>query len=197
MELLNTYFPHVLPSPASLAASRPVARPTARPLSLPTVSPAPRPLRSLSTSLAPAHLLLNLEIQAFIESIRCANPSPPRASSPSLTASSSALSPSAAAAPPEIPDSPSSSTSGSTSASTAALSSALLHAQTLHSLANALPDAHERSDYLKELENVSGLLAYRDLESSPVRGYLDASRRDMLAASVNSAILCKCLPLPH
>lgn len=45
--------------------------------------------------------------------------------------------------------------------------------------------------YLKELENVTALLAYTDLERSPVRKYLDQTRRAALAEQINSAIMCE------
>ncbi|TKY90522.1 hypothetical protein EX895_000520 [Sporisorium graminicola] len=43
--------------------------------------------------------------------------------------------------------------------------------------------------YLKELEQVTALLAYTDVERSPVRRFLHRSRKVALAEQVNSAIL--------
>lgn len=43
--------------------------------------------------------------------------------------------------------------------------------------------------YLKELESVTAMLAYTDLERSPMRKYLDQSRRVALAEQINSAIV--------
>ncbi len=45
--------------------------------------------------------------------------------------------------------------------------------------------------YLKELEQVTALLAYTDVEHSPVRRFLHKSRKVALAEQVNSAILLR------
>jgi hypothetical protein len=45
--------------------------------------------------------------------------------------------------------------------------------------------------YLKELEQVTALLAYTDVEHSPVRRFLHRSRKVALAEQVNSAILLR------
>jgi hypothetical protein len=58
----------------------------------------------------------------------------------------------------------------------------------LHATAKSLSPQESRA-YLKEIENVCALLAYTDMEGSPLRGYLDQGRRIALARQVNSAIL--------
>lgn len=60
--------------------------------------------------------------------------------------------------------------------------------QGINARVQKLPE-YWRAMYLKELEGVTALLAYEDLERSPVRRFLDQSRRNALAEQVNSAIL--------
>jgi hypothetical protein len=54
-----------------------------------------------------------------------------------------------------------------------------------------LSNPTEREAYNKELENVTGLLAYPDPERSPVAKYLSHERREAVANQINTAILCK------
>ncbi|KAJ7271885.1 CTLH/CRA C-terminal to lish motif domain-containing protein [Mycena haematopus] len=136
-------------------------------LSSETLSSAPKPHKSLSgtdfvasTTLNPAHLNLNLRILAFTEAFRAfLHPTPE--SSPS---------------PLDDDDDP----------KTAEL---LAKAQKLHVLSSMLSNPAERAAYSKELENVTGLLAYPDPESSPVAKYLSHERREAVANQINTAIL--------
>lgn len=93
--------------------------------------------------------------------------------------------------PPADAEVTSTSSTGS-SLSYSAFSTALILAQTLHAQASALPSASHRARYLKELETVSGLIAYQNPEESPVRHFLDVQRRKVLADGVDRAILCAC-----
>ncbi|KAF7338214.1 hypothetical protein MVEN_02046500 [Mycena venus] len=127
----------------------------------------PKPHKSLtgtdfvaSTTLNPAHLNLNLRILAFTEAFRAFL-------HPTLGSSSSLL---------EDDDEP----------KTAEL---LSKAQKLHVLASMLTNPAERAAYNKELQNVTGLLAYPDPESSPVAKYLGSERREAVANQINTAIL--------
>lgn len=137
-----------------------------------------------STPPTPALLSLDLQIQGFIERVRLASTA--TAGTSSLSASMTLEPPGAGAA-----DSPASVSSSSsvTSSATLAVASALNYAQALFAQASALPRAIERQHYLKELENVSGLMAYHDPETSPVRRFLDPSRRAELADRLDAAIL--------
>ncbi|GAA98124.1 uncharacterized protein L969DRAFT_93264 [Mixia osmundae IAM 14324] len=146
------------------------------------------------TSLSPIHLALNLQVQAFIECIRSTSTV---ASNGSGGASAMAFEGMSPAAPNGVA-SPSSSihsqSTGSTATSAGILNRALSQAQSLFYLAggaNILPDPNERAGFLKELETVAGLMAYRDLEQAPrpVRVFLDLDRRERLAQALNSAIL--------
>lgn len=68
---------------------------------------------------------------------------------------------------------------------------ALEFIQNVHASCNLLPDARARVRYLKEIENVSVLLAYPDPAKSAAQGYLDHRRRMALAEQVNAAILLR------
>jgi len=82
-----------------------------------------------------------------------------------------------------------STTSSSVSTRTTSLALSLPHCRALHDYVHQLPEPTERAIFAKELENVAGLLAYVDPWDSPVRKYLDQSRREVLAHRVNAAIL--------
>lgn len=119
-----------------------------------------------STSIDPAHLTLNLRILSFIEACRTIPlmyPSPANADAP--PASSAELSPEHQLA-------------------------LLSKAQKFHALINALPNPNDRTVFFKELNNVSGLLAYKVPETSSISRYLSQERREAVADQVNSAILC-------
>lgn len=74
----------------------------------------------------------------------------------------------------------------------------LLHrAQNLYAEANRLPNPAERGQYLLELGKVGSLLAYRIPEDGPVTQYLGQDRREALADSIDSAILCMYPLLQH
>lgn len=184
-----------------------------------------RVLPANPTSLYPAHLSLNLQIQAFIESVRLAFTATPSngsttqnlssfsneigllagtthslaASTPGITAAANAISRSASPAPSSASSNGSNTSANGLSGSAHSngspamnpfLHAALSHAVTLNTNVSKLPP-YWRSMYLKELNNVMVLLAYTDLERSPVRKYLDQSRRVALAEQISSAIMCE------
>ncbi|PWN49904.1 hypothetical protein IE53DRAFT_362785 [Violaceomyces palustris] len=225
IDMCNAHFPSVLNSDAgpssSASSSKAKAAPPAprtssgtNPSTVRTNSPSSRSDKVLPanpTSLEPSHLLLNLQIQFFIESIRTASHNPPHLVNNGVTSmSSSGTLHTLASSTPGIASSisraaspaPSSSSSGSatstngggpsssSSSSTVnpALHAALAYAKGLYTSAQRLP-GYWKSMYLKELEQVTALLAYRDVEHSPVRKYLHPSRKIALAEQVNSAIM--------
>lgn len=234
IELLNTQFPTVLNAPEGGTATRSSAKAqqrdrTERRPAQPASSrnrergddkgeEIIKVLPSNPTSLDPAHLSLNLQIQVFIESVRSVSAGSTGsnngldrpsvgltahsvASSQPGIASAAAVSRSASPAPSSTSSHESiasanglSSASNSTTIVNPVLNAALAHAQLLYTSVQTLP-GFWRSMYLKELETVTALLAYRDLESSPLRKYLDQSRRVALAEQINSAILCESSPL--
>lgn len=165
-----------------------------------------RVLPANPTSMEPDHLLLNLQIQVFIEAIRSANSNQlgvggqgngslgvggglPSLASTTPGIAASAISRAASPAPSTSSSNGSAtSTTGTNAALNPALHSALSYAQGLYTSAQKLP-SYWRAMYLKELEQVTALLAYTDVEHSPVKRFLHKSRKMALAEQVNSAIL--------
>lgn len=174
----------------------------------------------MHTSLHPAHVKLNLSIQAFIESFRqlapSSSPSTPSSSIGSLSGSinmSSSIqmtgpgSPLAHAATLDgtgvgAGASVSSGTgsglgkakigmgTAGPSNSAVTLTNALTAAQGLHQEAKKLAP-DDRAVYLQEIKDVGALLAYTDPETSILKGFLEQTRRIALANQVNRAILSK------
>jgi len=69
------------------------------------------------------------------------------------------------------------------------LSSLIVRIQKLYVLANALPKESDRRTYAEELNQVGGLLAYKDPEGSPMARYLSQERREAVADQINAAVL--------
>ncbi|ALO60316.1 hypothetical protein CNA03065 [Cryptococcus deneoformans JEC21] len=182
VELLDRHFPLVLscsepmPSNYGAATNGATSNGTATPKS--RLSSSGGPLHSessinhsvpvLNSSVHPDHIRLNLQIQRFIESFRQMNPSSP--SSPSSSTSSPANS------------------QTFNGGSGVTLTHALSAAHGLHSEAKKLP-AEVRAIYLQEIKDVGALFAYENAEMSPLKGFLEQSRRVKLAEQVNKAIL--------
>lgn len=160
-ELLNEYFPSVL---SGLIPSPTLSEDKKIPSNMNYIA---------STSVDPAHLTLNLRILSFIEACRTVPLD-------YLPASDISKSPQPTTAIPEVPTEP-----------LEAQMVLLSKAQKLHALATALPNAADRAIYLKELNNVGGLLAYKVPETSSIAKYLSQERREAVADQINSAILGK------
>lgn len=157
-DLLNTHFPAVLNMTEAMEPPKTS--------SLTYVAP---------TSVDPAHLLLNLRIQAFIESCRTV----PLKYPPAQTES-----------PPPKSQKRSSQALHEDDPEARDQQTALLkNAQKLYALANHLPCVDDREKYVKELQNVLGILAYIVPEESSVARYLSQERREAVADQINSAIL--------
>lgn len=119
-----------------------------------------------------SHLVLNLRIQAFIEACRTT----PLACPPDYTTSESPSSPPSFKVPLDTIDQ----------------QTALLNnAQKLYAVVKMLPSEEDISRYMKELESVTGLLAYHVPEDSPVSEYLAQERREAVADQIDYGILCK------
>jgi hypothetical protein len=143
----------------SVLASDPPS-PTQSSLSPPSaLSPLPPP--TFPHSLSGPHLSLNLRIQAFIESVRTRP-----LYHPSITDTTTE---------PPFP--------------APGQAHVLFVAQSLFKVANQLPEPEDRALYLKELTNVSALMAYTTPETSPVSKYLGIERRIAVADQINSAVL--------
>jgi len=65
----------------------------------------------------------------------------------------------------------------------------LKHVHELYDCVQALQDPHKRADAQHKLSAVSGLLAYKVPEHSPMAKYLTQERREAVADEINSAIL--------
>lgn len=163
--LLRTHFPSVLHENDSGSASN--SR---------TADPRPSSSNNIeyvsSTSTEPAHLILNLRILAFSEACRTVPLEYPPSTHSALTNSISA--------PADVEDNPDSQQMA-----------LLTTAQKLYALSNTLPNPVDRATYLKELENVGGLLAYKVPENSSMAKYLTLERREAVADQINRAILSK------
>ncbi|PWN25116.1 hypothetical protein BDZ90DRAFT_234329 [Jaminaea rosea] len=105
---------------------------------------------------------------------------PSRSSSPAPSSASSSISVSSTA---------SSSLNPSASSTSAPLQLALSHAQQLYNSVLRLPSGAYRDLYRKEVESVTAILAYKDLERSPLRKFLDVRRRRGLWNQINGAIM--------
>jgi len=65
----------------------------------------------------------------------------------------------------------------------------LKHVHELYDCVQALQEPHERAELQHELSAVSGLLAYKVPEQSPMAKYLTQERREVVADEINGAIL--------
>lgn len=166
IDLLDTNFPPILSStPASTCSQSTLAT---------RVEQAP----SLAFTVEPAHLYLDLRILAFIEVSR----TKPLLFSPARPTSDPE---------PILRVSPQSNIRDLSSEvdGDAHLSQLLKHVYELYDCAQALQDPHERVEYQRELSAVSGLLAFKVPEQSPMAKYLTQERRQVVADEINSAIL--------
>lgn len=166
--LLNTYFPAVLNQDE---VDTPSTSPFSSAYSSSSKDAAALPLQARvnytsQTSTNPIHIALNLRIQAFVESAR--------------------------AFPLPNPDNSKSVSDDKCNKRQVEL---LHRAQRVYAEVEALQDKEIKMIYRKELSTVGGLLAYRIPEESPMKHYFDQSRREAVAEQVNSAILCKSIPL--
>jgi len=167
IDLLDTNFPYILSStPASTCSRSTIAtREVGQP---PT----------LTFTIEPAHLYLDLRILAFIEASR---------TKPLLYSTTRPTSD----PEPDLRVSPQSNIRDLSSEvdGDAHLSRLLKHVYELYDCAQALQDPHERAEYQHELSAVSSLLAYKVPEQSPMAKYLTQERRQIVADEINSAIL--------
>lgn len=147
-----------------------------------------------STTVDPLHLNLNLRILAFTEACRTVPlPYPPPSPISSLTGSPPSEidtdiddgdepAPTLDLIPDEATD---------PVARQQHFGNLITRIQKLYVLANALPKESDRKTYAEELNQVSGLLAYKDPEKSPMARYLSQGRREAVADQINAAVLCE------
>jgi hypothetical protein len=136
---------------------------------------------NIPISVASTHLALNLRIQSFLELSRTLllphpseiHPTTERISSPSMASKAGQQS-----------------ASSMDRASQKRKIALLGAAQSLLIETNRLEPKY-RALYLKELTEVSVVMAYPQPESSPAKAYLGMERRQALAEQVDAAILCR------
>lgn len=162
ISLLNQHFPSVL-SPTTNSP----ARPSATTNNFEYIS---------STSTEPEHLLLNMRILAFSEACRTT----PLKYPPEETYADTMDEDETMASDSEDEDD---------EEGREQQLNLLTRAQKLYAFTNTLSDPQDRATYLKELENVAGLLAYKVPEDSPMAKYLTLERREAVADQINRAIL--------
>ena len=199
IDSIQTHFPAVLDE-TSLPKPPPQAQPTSYASYQGSSSTAPprrlgqvrQPAQPMAHSIPvnvqsthPAHVMLNLKIQAFIERFRnnaSSSPSTPSSSIESLTSSMHmSTEMTGQSGPPTL-------NLGSSVNKTSKLAADLTAVQDLHAFAKNLP-ADDRAVYLPELQWINSLFAYTDPETSILRGFLEQDRRIALAEQVNAAIL--------
>ncbi|KAI0664802.1 hypothetical protein C8Q70DRAFT_13667 [Cubamyces menziesii] len=173
-ELLNKHFPSVLSEPMDEDDSEPSG--SRRFAYLP------------ATSTDPVHLALNLRIQAFIEAARTIPlPYTPPGSDTPLPCPPLLLA--SAAKAREGSEEDDDDDEEVTDDATEQANAQLLHrAQSLYSEVNGLTQPTDRAMYLAELGQVGGIIAYPVPERSPLEKYMAQSRREAVAAQIDSAI---------
>ncbi|GAA5973235.1 hypothetical protein JCM8115_005410 [Rhodotorula mucilaginosa] len=146
---------------------------------------------SWASSLAPEIISLNLQTQTFIELMRTAHATS-AISTPSTPTSSvhgGLTGGAGGGGDAHSSDAEMSASTSSLGGSASILNVAIAQSQALREKVLQLPVGKDREGWERECIDVCGLLAYKDLATCPVRGYLSQSRRDILAEMVNSAIL--------
>lgn len=131
-------------------------------------------------SVDPAHLSINLRIQAFIEMCRTVPLpyKPPHRNKENLSTGV-----------PEPSQQQDVRSSGKVVRDDMVL---LSKAQKLYTLVNMLPNPSDHERYHQELKDVAGLLAYKVPEASSSSKYMSQQRREAVAEQIDSAILSKC-----
>ncbi|KAF8478589.1 CTLH/CRA C-terminal to lish motif domain-containing protein [Russula ochroleuca] len=173
IDSLNTNFPSTLPSSISICEDSGSSTPRGE------RSPSKFVKTVFPSTVEPANLYLDLRILAFIEASRT-TPLPYPLTEPATSVSV----PTTRISPPNNIREPSDETDAD-----AHLARLLKHVYELHDYAQDLQDPHERAEYQRELSAVSGLLAFKVPEQSPVANYLTQERREVVADEINSAIL--------
>jgi len=162
--LLNNHFPTVLSENVSTTTEDPGSESRSLTNNIEYIS---------STSTESAHLLLNLHILAFSEACRTVPLDyPPKPGS--IETNANLAEGETSLEPPGNQE---------------YLEKLLGRAQKLYVRTTMLPNPADRVTYLKELEHVGGLLAYKIPEKSSISKYLSLERREAVADQVNRAIL--------
>jgi hypothetical protein len=173
IDCLNANFPSTLPPSIPIREDAGPSTPTGEPSQSKTVKTV------LPFTVEPARLYLDLRILAFIEASRTKPLPYPLTES---VASNPVLTP--RISPPNNLRDPSGEMDGD-----AHLARLLKHVHEIYDCAQALQDPQKRAETQHELSAVSGLLAYKVPEQSPMAKYLTQDRREAVSNEINSAIL--------
>lgn len=183
------------PHPPHRASPIPHLRPSSSSLSPSASAVTGAQFGSWASSLAPEIISLNLQTQTFIELMRTAHASS-AISTPSTPTSSvhggltgGGGGGGGGGGDAHSSDAEMSASTSSLGGSASILNVAIAQSQALREKVLQLEVGQDREGWERECIDVCGLLAYKDLATCPVRGYLSQSRRDILAEMVNSAIL--------
>lgn len=144
---------------------------------------------SWASCLAPEIVSLNLQTQTFIELMRTAHATSAISTPSTPTSSVHGGLAGGGGGDAHSSDAEMSASTSSLGGSASILNVAIAQSQALREKVLQLPVGKDREGWERECIDVCGLLAYKDLATCPVRGYLSQSRRDILAEMVNSAIL--------
>lgn len=147
----------------------------------------------------PTLLALNLDIQEFVEGLRVLQQQVPSSPSEAVSLSNSMYDESTK--PPDVPldigmasrpttPNPTAVAATRKAARDAAILACLAHAARLDNATRRLRPREARK-YAQQVQDVCGLLAYTDMEASPLAGYLEQERRQRLADMVEGCILGK------
>lgn len=132
----------------------------------------------------PTLLALNLDIQEFVEGLRILQQQSPTSPSEAASLSNSLHEETSNG----HTDNPMTAPATRKAARDAAILACLAHASRLDTAARRLPPRESRK-YAQQVQDVCGLLAYTDMEASPLAGYLEQGRRVRLAEMVEGCIL--------
>lgn len=140
----------------------------------------------------PTLLALNLDIQEFVEGLRILQQHGPSSPSEATSLSNSLYEDTTnghTADPPTTTTTEPSATRKATR--DAAILACLAHAARLDASARRFRRPREARRYAQQVQDVCGLLAYTDMEASPLAGYLEQGRRVRLAEMVEGCIMGK------
>ncbi|KAF8623578.1 hypothetical protein AX15_006346 [Amanita polypyramis BW_CC] len=133
-------------------------------------------------SLDQTHLSLNLRIQAFIEMCRTVSLTYEPSNRKDNPESSDNLS--------DVPEGQRQMSGKKTGIDREDHCLALLSkAKKLRMLVDMLPNPNDRKQYQEELQNVAGLLAYKEPEKSSSSKYMSLERREAVAEQIDAAVL--------
>ncbi|GHJ90254.1 hypothetical protein NliqN6_6656 [Naganishia liquefaciens] len=139
----------------------------------------------------PTLLALNLDIQEFVEGLRILQQQGPSSPSEATSLSNSLYEDTSNGhtADQSTTTPPPDASAIRKATRDAAILACLAHAARLDAAAHRLRRPREARRYAQQVQDVCGLLAYTDMEASPLAGYLEQGRRVRLAEMVEGCIM--------